>query len=167
MSPSRTKVPLIPESLVDFYRRTRKAFRLPPSRDSIAISNLSRVVELHHRAAAAAQAAIEQSDTDGQERLADLCREETRLADAVGEFVIELGGSPPRPEESSLELPREPPEMSRARDQAELMSFVREDLDFVARAHQELKLCPEIPSSMREPLEALLGTTLGGHLPRA
>jgi hypothetical protein len=59
--------PLIPESLVLFYRRMAKAFRSPPPPDAVAIAGLSRVVELH----------------------------------------TELGGSPPSPEESSQQLPRD------------------------------------------------------------
>lgn len=155
MSPSRARFPLIPESLVQFYRRMRNAFRMPPSKDAIVISKLSRVVELHHRAAIMIHA-VEESAPAGQEHLGELCTEETRLAHAVGDLVTELGGSPPRPEESSLELPRETAEMSYVRDQAELMSLVRENIDFAANAHLQLARSPEIPSAMRDQLSALL-----------
>jgi hypothetical protein len=161
--------PLIPESLVLFYRRMAKAFRSPPPPDAVAIAGLSRVVELHHRAAAAIQAAVERSVPGGQKQLQDLCSEETRLAHAIGELVTELGGSPPSPEESSQQLPRDPRSMSYARGQAELMGFVREDLDYVANAHLELAGISEIPIVMHRRLKALLGdahnrsTAVGAH----
>lgn len=148
--------PLIPESLALFYRRMTKAFRSPPPPDAVAIAGLSRVVELHHRAAAAIQAAVERSVPGGQEQLQDLCSEETRLAHAIGELVTELGGSPPSPEESSQQLPRDARSMSYARGQAEL-GLVREDLDYVANAHLELAGISEIPMVMHRRLEALLG----------
>jgi len=155
MTALKAETPLISESLVQFYRRMAKAWRSPAPPDAVAIAKLSRVVELHHRAAAAIQAAVEQSDPGGREQLQDLCSEETRLAHAVGELVTELGGSPPRPEEGSLELPRDPRSMSYARGQAELMGFVREDLDCVADAQLELVDSPEIPTTMHQRLEAL------------
>jgi hypothetical protein len=155
MSALKTETPLIPESLAQFYRRMAKAWRSPAPPDAVAIAKLSRVVELHHRVAATIQIAVERSDPGGQEQLRELCSEQTRLAHAVGELVTELGGSPPRPEESSLDLPRDPRAMSYARDQAELMGFVHEDLDYVAAAHLDLASFSEIPIAMRQRLEAL------------
>jgi hypothetical protein len=147
---------LIPESLVRFYRRMAKAWRSPAPPDAVAIARLSGIVELHHCVAAAIQAAIERSEPDGQEHLRHLHSEQTRLAHAVGELVAELGGSPPRPDESSSELPREPRAMSFARNQQELMGFVHEDLDYLASAHQEMASLPEIPLTMRQRLEVML-----------
>jgi hypothetical protein len=152
MSALTSRTPLIPESLVQFYRRMRKAFRSPPSADAVAIAALSRVVELHHCAAIVVQAAAERSDPSGQKQLETLGRDEIHLAHAVGQLVTELGGSPPRPEESSQKLPREPSDMSSACDQAELMDFVHEDLDFVRHAHRELAHSADIPSEMRQRL---------------
>jgi hypothetical protein len=120
----------------------------------VAIAKLSRVVELHHRVATAIQTAVEHSDPGGQEQLRELRSEQTHMAHTVGELVTELGGSPPRPDESSSELPRDPRAMSCARDQAELMDFVQEDLDHVAAAHLELASFSEIPVAMRQRLEA-------------
>ena len=149
-SAHQRQAPLIPESLVRFYRRMAKAWRSPAPPDAVAIARLSGIVELHHCVAAAIQAAIERSDPDGQEHLGHLHSEQTRLAHAVGELVAELGGSPPRPDESSSELPREPRAMSFARNQQELMGFVHEDLDYLASAHQEMEFLPEIPLTMRQ-----------------
>lgn len=155
MIATKTETPLIPESLVQLYRRMAKAFRSPPPPYAVAIAKLSRVVEHHHCAAKAIQAAIEQSDLSGQEQLQDLCSEETHLAHVVGELVTELGGSPPHPEESSTELPRDPCSMSLARDQAELLGFVRVDLDYVAEAQRELSGFPEIPLEMKQRLKGI------------
>jgi hypothetical protein len=155
MSAVKTETPLIPESLVRFYRRMAKEWRSPAPPDAVAIAKLSRVVELHHRLASTIRVAVERSDPGGQEQLRELSSEQTRLAHAVGELVTELGGSPPRPDESSLELPRPPRAMSYARDQAELMGFVHEDLDYVAAAHMELASFSEIPIAMRQRLDAL------------
>jgi hypothetical protein len=156
MKLSKIERPLIAESLVTFYRRMKRAFRRPPSKEAIAISKLSRVVELHHRAARATWAAAEQLDQSGQEQLQKVCAEETRLALAVGDFVIELGGSPPRADESLAELPRESDEMAHASDQGELMGFVRENIDFVTNSHLEMARSPEIPSAMRGRLATLV-----------
>ena len=148
--------PLIPESLVHFYRRMAKAWRSPALPDAVAIAKLARVVELHHRVATSITAAIERSEPDGQDHLRDLRSEQTRMALAVGELVTELGGSPPRSDESSSELPREPHAMSDARDQQELMRFVHEDLDWLATTHQELTSLPELPVAMRQRVEVML-----------
>jgi hypothetical protein len=121
----------------------------------VAIAKLSGVVERHYGVATAIQAAAERSDPDGQEQLQELRSEQNRLARAVGELVTELGGSPPRFKESSSEVPRDSRAMSYARDQAELMGFVYENLDHVAAAHLELASSPEIPVAMRQRLEAL------------
>ena len=155
MSALKTETPLIPESLVRFYRRMAKGWRWPAPPDALAIAELSRVVELHHRMAAAIRVAVQRSDPGDQQRLRKQCSEQTRLAQAVGELVTELGGSPPRPEESSLDLPRGPRAMSSARDQGELMDFVCEDLDHLAAAHQKLASSSEIPAAMLQRLEAL------------
>jgi hypothetical protein len=155
MSAPKTETPLITESSVQFYRRMAKAWRSPAPPDAVAIAKLSRVVELHHRVASTIRVAVEHSDPGGQEQLRGLCSEQTRLAHNVGELVTELGGSPPRPDESSLELPRDPRAMSYARDQAELMDFVNEDLDYVAAADLELASFSEIPIAMHQRLEAL------------
>lgn len=152
----QARTPLIPESMVRFYRRMAKAWRAPAPPDAVAIARLSRVVELHHCVAAAIQAAVERSEPDGQPHLRELCSEQTRMAHAVGELVTELGGSPPRSDESSSELPREPRALSCARDRAELVDFVREDLDLVAAAHVELASVSEIPITMRQRLEVML-----------
>ena len=156
MSAHQRQTPLIPESLVRFYRRMAKAWRSPAPPDAIAIAKLSEIVELHHCVATAIQAAIERSEPDGQDHLRDLRSEQTRMALAVGELVTELGGSPPRSDESSSELPREPHAMSFAQDQQELMGFVHEDLDHLAAAHQVLTSLPEIPFTMRQRLDAML-----------
>jgi len=155
MSALQAGTPLIPESLVRFYRRMVKAWRSPAPPEAVAIAKLSRVVELHHRVATAIQAAVERSDPGERAQLQELGSEQTRMAHAVGEFVTELGGSPPRSNESSSELPRDPRAMSYARDQAELMGFVHEDLDYVAAARLELASFSEIPVAMRQRLEAL------------
>lgn len=147
---------LIPESLSRFYRRAAKACRLPAPPDAVAIARLSGIVELHHCVAASIQAAIEHSEPDGQEHLRHLHSEQTRLAHAAGELVAELGGSPPRPDDSSSEPPRGPRTMSFARHQQELMGFVHEDLDYLASAHQEMASLPEIPRTMRQRLEVML-----------
>ena len=155
MSALKEKTPLIPESLVRFYRRMARAWRSPAPPDAVAIAELSRVVELHHCVATAIQTAVERSEPDGQQQLQELRSEQTRLAHAVGELVTELGGSPPRSGESSSEVPRDSRAMSYARDQAELMGFVHEDLDHVAAAQLELASSAEIPVAMRQRLEAL------------
>jgi hypothetical protein len=153
MSARKTATPLISESLGRFYRRMAKAWRSPAPPEAVAIAKLSRVVELHHCVAATLQAAVERSDPGGRQELRALRAEQTRLAHAVGELVTELGGSPPRPDESSLELPREGRAISRAQDQAELMDFVHEDLDYATAAHLELASFSEIPIAMRRRLE--------------
>ena len=156
---------LIPESLVQLYHRMAKAFRSPTPRESLAIARLSRVVELHHRAAATIRVAIERSDTDDQERLLDLSSEETRLAHAVGELVTELGGSPPHPDECSVELPRDARSMSLARDQDELMRFVREDIEYVARAQRDLGGSPEIPIAIHQRLDSIVTNSIPQSAP--
>jgi hypothetical protein len=148
--------PLIPESLARFYRRMAKAWRSPAPQDAVAIAKLSRIVELHHRMATALEAAVQHSEPDGQEHLRELQSEQTRMAVAVGELVTELGGSPPRSDESSSELPREPHAMSDARDQQELMRFVHEDLDWLATTHQELTSLPELPIARRQRVGVML-----------
>jgi len=133
-----------------------KAWRSPAPPDAVAIAKLSRIVELHHCVATALEAAVQHSSPGGQEHLRELRGEQTRMALAVGELVTELGGSPPRSDESSSELPREPRAMSFAQDQQELMGFVHEDLDHLAAAHQVLTSLPEIPFTMRQRLEVML-----------
>ena len=148
--------PLIPESLVHFYRRIAQAWHSPAPSDAVVVAKLSRAVELHHCVAAAIQAAVERSEPDKQAHLRDLCGEQSRLAHAVGELVTELGGSPPRSEESSSELPQGPRAMLDARDQQQLMEFVHEDLDYLAAANLELASLAEIPIALRQRLEVML-----------
>jgi hypothetical protein len=146
--------PLIPESLLHFYRRMAREWRAPVNPDAVAIAELCRVVELHHGVAASLRTAVDRSEPGGQEALGALCREQTRLAEALGALVSDLGGLPPTSAECSPEIPRDPRAMSFARNQTELIAFVRENLDWVAIAHSDLALVSEIPSAMRERLQA-------------
>jgi hypothetical protein len=155
MSPLKTESPLIPESLVRFYRRMRKAWRAPTPPDAVAIAELSRLVALHHRMAATIWVAIQRWDSDDQEQLREQCSEQTRLAHVVGALVTELGGSPPNPEENSWDLPRGPRAISNAQDQTELMDFLQEDMDHIAAAHQELASSSDIPVATLQRLKAL------------
>lgn len=166
MSASNKESPLIQESRWEYYRRMVKGWRSSSPDEAVAIAELSRVVELHQRVAAAIETAVEHSDPDGQQALRKLGSEQKRLAQAVGELVSELGGSPPRPDEGSWEpseLPRDAGAMSYAQDQAELMAFVREDLDVVVAAHQGLATCSEIPSAMHERLQTLAVSAPGSR----
>lgn len=155
MSPLKTETPLIPESLVQFYRRMKKAWRSPAPPDAVAVAQLSHLVELHHGMAATIRVVLKRWDPDAQEQLREQCSEQTRLAHAVGALVTELGGSPPGPEESSWDLPRGPRAMSNARDQSELKEFLQEDMDHVAAAHEALASSTDIPAATLQGLKAL------------
>lgn len=156
MSRSKKDESLIPESLSQFFRRMAKAFRAPPPLDAVAIAKLSRVVELHHRMSAAlSSAASRTEDQEGREHIEELAGREVELAEAMGRLVAELGGSPPRPEESTEALPREPKAMTEAHGRAEVIEMLGEDLTHVAAAHRELLDSPDVPRSMMDRLEEL------------
>ncbi|MBK8011626.1 MAG: hypothetical protein IPK13_09755 [Deltaproteobacteria bacterium] len=140
----------------DAKRDEVRDWRSPVPPVAIAIAKLSRIVELHHRMATALEAAVQHSEPSGQAHLRVLQSEQTRMALAFGELVTELGGSPPRSDERSSELPQEPHAMSDARDQQELIRFVHEDLDWLATPHQELKSLPELPVAMRQRVDVML-----------
>jgi hypothetical protein len=154
MSGHNKESPLIPESLLQFYRRMAREWQAPTHPEAVAIAELCRVVEVHHSVAASLRTAVEFSEPGEQEALRALCCEQTRLAEALGEFVSDLGGSPPEPDQGSPEIPRDSRAMSFAHDQTELMGFVRENLDWVAIAHSALASVLEIPSAMRQRLQA-------------
>ena len=85
MSTHKAETPLIPESLVRFYRRMARAWRSPAPPAAVAVAELSRVVELHHCMAATIRVAVQRSDPGGQEQLREQCSEQTRLAHAVAD----------------------------------------------------------------------------------
>lgn len=149
------KASWLPESVLHLYHRMANALRSPVPADAVAIARLSRVVELHHCVAAAITAAIQRSAPGERKHLQEMCSQQTRMADAVGNLVTELGGSPPRSGESSVEPPRSSRAMSYARNQDELMGFVREDLDHLAAVHRELTSTAEVPLAIRQRLEVV------------
>jgi hypothetical protein len=123
------------------YERAQKERENPsPPGDEAVIALLARLVELEHDAARAVVAA-------GDDPTNHLLR-----ARGLGEMIDELGGSPPRPEESRELLANGAAEVARSTDAQATLGAMREEL---AAAYDEAARDPALTEAQRDALRKM------------
>lgn len=120
------------------YERARREHEHPsPPGDEAVVALLGRLVELEHDAARAVVAA-------GEDPTNHLLR-----ARGLGEVIDDLGGSPPRPEESRELLMNGAAEVRRSGDVPATLAAMRAEL---TAAYEEAARDPALNDAQREAL---------------
>lgn len=155
--------PLVPQSLVDLYRQAKNALRRPLSLEERCVAELAELASLHHQTSLALQAAADRTRVSKTRRmLLKQWQTHERLAEMVSELAQECGGAVPRLSERWPLIPHEALDMFYARDEAELRSFIDDDLLRVARRYDAARdsVPPHVAARLRD-FEASFTTSLG------
>lgn len=132
--------PLITSRSPTFERAQKERAHPSPPGDEAVVAVLARLVELEHDAARAVVAARE-DPTDHVLR-----------AKGLGEMIEELGGSPPRAEESRELLHNGAAEVSRSADAQATLRAMRDEL---AAAYAEAAADPALSEAQRDALRKM------------
>lgn len=143
--------PYLEEGLPETYRRIRRAWaQEEPAPEAIAAAFLGHLVELQHAATSALRAAAGQARApELARRLEELARKQERYGELLAQGMREIGGAPPRPDESVVELPAGPESLKRALDDEDLRDLLTRDIDQVADAYHR-PVPPALPEAQHQ-----------------
>jgi hypothetical protein len=150
---SDTDAPYLEEGLPETYRRIRRAWaQEEPAPEAIAAAFLGHLVELQHAATTALRAAAGQARApELARRLEELARKQERYGELLAQGMRDIGGAPPRPEESRVPLPAGEGSFGYAQDDDDLLDLLKRDLETVADAYHQ-----PIPPALPEPQAELV-----------
>ena len=152
MSDDEQDRPLISDRSPSYTRARNERENPSPTVDPDEIAVLNRLVEAEDHAAAICAAAVEVlaeslGAADRAETVADVCALHEEHVHGLGDAIVELGASAPRPDERERVLSRDPADIHYIQDVAEVLAAVSASEDELAARYRDALARSQMPET--------------------